>query len=78
MHIYLLSVLGLNTGKLLWSLHKLLGYITFPIQVYQNSVPLYVRRETLYPLYGTIVKIKQEKHTQQVANAQEYLFSQLL
>lgn len=75
MHIYLLSELGLNPGRRIQSSHKLLGYITFPIRVYQNSIPLFVRREMLYPFNETIMKIKQEKYIQHIASAQKYLFS---
>ena len=78
MHIYLFSGLGLNPSRRIQSSHKLLGYITFPIRVYQNSMPLFVRREMLYPFYGTIMKIKQEKYIQQIANAPKYLFTWLL
>lgn len=78
MHIYLLSELGLNPGRRNQSSHKVLGYITFPLRVCQNSIPLFVRREMLYPFNETIMKIRQEKYIQCIANAQKYLFSWLL
>lgn len=78
MHIYLLSELGLNPGRLITKLVFYTVWIYYFLQIDSSRLNvLFVKRE-IYLFYGIFMKVKYKKYIQQIANAQKYLFSCLI